>query len=151
MGKNKIGQFISSAMEKLNVNKRGKITNHSVRKTSISTLLDRGVPHNTVAQLSGHKSLKSLDSYSVASQDQQREMSKILSGQKTSTFGSPPNHKQSTLQVSEESESCSGRKEISRGSIFSGANIGVINIQSLVIPGLSSGSATPLHSSDEEN
>jgi len=34
-----------------------------------------------VAQLSGHKSFKSLDSYAVASHQQQHQMSKILSGE----------------------------------------------------------------------
>ena len=33
-----------------------KVTNHSVRKTCISRLLDADVPENFVAQLSGHKS-----------------------------------------------------------------------------------------------
>jgi integrase len=36
----------------------GKITNHSVRKTCISRLMDPDVPTNFVTQLSGHKNLK---------------------------------------------------------------------------------------------
>ena len=80
MGKNKIGRFLSSATENVQITKSGKISNHSVRKTCIKTLLDSGVSHNTVAQLSGHKNPKSLDSYAVASHAQQRELSKILSG-----------------------------------------------------------------------
>ena len=63
MGKNK--SF--SATKNLPMSMNGKFTNHSVRKTCIKTLLDSGVAHNNVAQLSGHKSLKSLDSYAVAS------------------------------------------------------------------------------------
>ena len=47
-------------------------------------LLDSGVLHNNVAQLSGHKSLKSLDSYAVASHQQQRQKSKILRGKENS-------------------------------------------------------------------
>ena len=58
MGKNKIGQFLSSATKNLPMSTSGKFTNHSVRKTCIKTLLDSGVSHNNVAQLSGHKSLK---------------------------------------------------------------------------------------------
>lgn len=84
MGKNKIGQFLSSATKNLPLSTSGKFTNHSVRKTCIKTLLDSGVSHNNVAQLSGHKSLKSLDSYAVASHQQQRQMSKILSGKENS-------------------------------------------------------------------
>ena len=58
MGKNKIGQFLSSATKNLPMSTSGKFTNHSVRKTCIKTLLDSGVSHKNVAQLSGHKSLK---------------------------------------------------------------------------------------------
>ena len=85
MGKNKIGQFLSSATKNLPMSSSGKFTNHSVRKTSIKTSLDSGVSHNNVAQLSGHKSLKSLDSYAVASREQQRQMSKILSGKENNS------------------------------------------------------------------
>ena len=58
MGKNKIGQFLSSATKNLAMSTTGKFTNHSVRKTCIKTLLDLGVSHNNVAQPSGYKSLK---------------------------------------------------------------------------------------------
>ena len=40
MGKNKIGQFLSSATKNLPMSLSGKFTNHSVRKTCIKTLLD---------------------------------------------------------------------------------------------------------------
>ena len=84
MGKNKIGEFLSSATKKLSLSKSGKLINRSVRKTCIKTLLDSGVSLDIEAQLSGHKCLKSLDSYAVASHQQQREMSKILSGKENS-------------------------------------------------------------------
>ena len=57
----------------------GNVINHSVRKTCISWLMDAEVPVNYVAQLSGHKNLKSLDSYKTASDDHQRKMSLLLS------------------------------------------------------------------------
>ena len=56
-----------------------KISNHSVRKTSISRLLDAGVPENFVMQLSGHKNLQILSSYKSASITHQRHMSHTLS------------------------------------------------------------------------
>ena len=71
-GKSKIGKFLSNAKKDLPLSRSGKYTNHSVRKTCIKTLLDSGVSHNSVAPLSSHKSLKSLDSYAVASHQQQR-------------------------------------------------------------------------------
>lgn len=137
MGQNSIGKFMSSATKSLNLEQRGKMTNHSVQKTCIKTLLDSGISHNTVAQLSGHKSLKSLDSYAVASHSQQREMSKILSGHNnnntcSSTFTKPS----SSLKVEPFSDA---NVDQNTRSLFSGANIGVLNIQNLSIPtGISS-------------
>ena len=55
------------------------MTNHSVRKTCISRLLDADVPENFVAQLIGHKSTVSLRSYKSASAKHQKRMSLTLS------------------------------------------------------------------------
>ena len=55
-----------------------KLSNHSVRKTSISRLLDAGIPENFVTQLSGHKILQSLSLYKSASLAHQRQMSDTL-------------------------------------------------------------------------
>ena len=52
----------------------GNVTNHSVRKTCISRLMAAEVPAKYVAQLSGHKNLKSLDSYKTASDDHQQDV-----------------------------------------------------------------------------
>ena len=123
MGKNKIGKFLSNATKDLPLSRSGKYSNHSVRKTCIKTLLDSGVSHNSVAQLSGHKSLKSLDSYAVASHQQQRQMSKILSGKENSE--PKPNPNQSSGRTVQDFNQTPG--------IFSGANIGVINIQNFVL------------------
>lgn len=80
LGKNKIGEFLTKAAK--NAGLAGNVTNHSVRKTCISRLMDTEVPLNYVAQLSGHKNLKSLDSYKTASDEHQRKMSLVLSGGK---------------------------------------------------------------------
>ena len=55
-----------------------KLCNHSIRKASVGRLLEADVQSNFVAQLSGHKNLKSLDSYNSASLKRQREMPAIL-------------------------------------------------------------------------
>ena len=162
IGKNKIGQFLSSATKKLPMSTSGKFTNHSVRKTCIKTLLDSGVSHNNVAQLSGHKSLKSLDSYAVASREQQRQMSKILSGKENnSTPGPKPNALKENFQAHSSSSNVQGSTPTS--SLFSGASIGVLNIQNLVLPEASSSNQAlgisaqkkrrrhVIESSDEEN
>lgn len=81
LGKNEIGKFLAMAANEASLERIGsKVTNHSVRKTSISRLLDANTPENFVAQLSGHKNLQSLQSYKAASEVHQRQMSNILSG-----------------------------------------------------------------------
>ena len=76
LGKNEIGKFLSKAAKAAKL--PDNITNHSVRKTCISRLIDADIPENFVAQLSGHKNLKSLDSYKSASTAHQRKMSLVL-------------------------------------------------------------------------
>ena len=77
----------------------GKITNHSVRKTCISRLMDADVPTNFVAQLSGHKNLKSLDAYKTASVTHQRQMSRILSCSASDRPASSASSPLQTLEV----------------------------------------------------
>ena len=81
LGKNEIGNFPSTAAKKANLQQGqgAKSTNHSVRKTSISRLLDAHISENYVAQLSGHKSIDSLQSYKSTGQQHQRKMSLTLS------------------------------------------------------------------------
>ena len=63
----------------------GHFTNHSVRKTMCTQLLHAGVPPTTIAQLSGHKNVQSINQYAVASKEQQQSMCQILQGQKPSS------------------------------------------------------------------
>lgn len=88
LGKNEIGKFLLKAAKAANLS--GKISNHSVRKTCISRLMDAGVPENYVAQLSDHKNRKSLDSYKSASAIDQRKMSLTLSRCPTTSQVSNP-------------------------------------------------------------
>jgi hypothetical protein len=54
-----ISKFLSKAAENAGLQRDGgKLSNHSVRKTSISRLLDANTPEIFVAQLSGHKNLQ---------------------------------------------------------------------------------------------
>ena len=79
LGKNEIGKFMSTAAKEANIAAHRKVANHSVRKTSISRLLDANCPEIFVAQHSGHKRLESLSHYKQASVAQQRQMSMIIS------------------------------------------------------------------------
>lgn len=90
LGKNEIGKFVRKAAENAGLQRAGgKLSNHSVRKTSISRLLDANTPEIFVAQLSGHKNLQSLQSYKSASEQHQLQMSSILSGTQPSAQNQP--------------------------------------------------------------
>ena len=112
----------------------GKFTNHSVRKTCIKTLLDSGVAQNNIAQLSGHKILKSLDSYAVASRGQQRLMSKVLSGKENNKPKPQPNVRKENPPLPAQLISSNIQGSMPTSTLFSGASIGVLNIQNLVLP-----------------
>jgi len=64
LSKNEIGLFLKTAAADASLQRQGsKVTNHSVRKTSIGRLPDANTPEPFLAQLSGHKTLQSLQSY----------------------------------------------------------------------------------------
>ena len=78
-----LGGLMKKMVEKAGITGQ-KLTNHSVRKRGITTLLHEGVNACKIAQYSGHKNVQSINNYAVISRDQQREMSHILQRQKKS-------------------------------------------------------------------
>ena len=131
LGKNEIGKFLSKAAKAAKL--PGNITNHSVRKTCISRLMDADIPENFVAQLSGHKNLKSLDSYKSASTAHQRKMSLVLSRSTTSSSSTnlrslhpleinrAPTETNEAFLLKQQSQSYSNRSVVE--GTFSGATI----------------------------
>ena len=83
--------------------------------------MDAEVSLNYVAQLSGHRNLKSLNSYKAASADNQRKMSLILSrsGQESIQTSTVSVHENTTLPANLP-------KDVSKLGVFSGACIGKI-------------------------
>ncbi|XP_078678707.1 uncharacterized protein KIAA1958-like [Branchiostoma floridae x Branchiostoma belcheri] len=76
MGKNKIGTIMSTMAEKAGL--AGRKVNHSARKTMMQALVAANVPPTRIVQLSGHRNLQSVNNYSCATEDQQKEMCDIL-------------------------------------------------------------------------
>ncbi|CAH3170923.1 unnamed protein product, partial [Porites evermanni] len=76
-GKNSLGSFMKSMREAAGLSE--KHTNHSVRRTMISTLRKQNVEPLNIIALAGQRNLKSLDSYSSTSTKQQKDMSLKLS------------------------------------------------------------------------
>ena len=119
LGKNEIDKLMKTAAQLAGL--QGNFTNHTVRKTCISRLMDAEVPVNYVVQLSGHRNLKSLDSYLAASADHRRKMSLILSrsGQESTQTSTVSVHENTTLPANLP-------KDVNKSGVFSGAYIGKI-------------------------
>jgi len=66
-----------------------RLRNHSGRKTMIQTLGENDIPLTHIAQLSGHKNLKSIENYSKNSTKQQVKMSQVLSSVVAGTKANP--------------------------------------------------------------
>ena len=100
LGQHSIGNMLSSAAKIAQIDDK-KVANHSARKTAIKRLLDGGCPPSYVTQLTGHKSVNSLASYTEACDSIQRKMARTVTkgesftGQTTAT--SAPQHSDSEL------------------------------------------------------
>ena len=136
LGKNQIANFLPKVAQNAGLQACGKkIANHSVRKTSITRLLDAGIPENYVTQLSGHKNLQSLSSYKSASLTHQRQMSDTLQHQllflpSSSTVHTPVVHGngQGSFQwFSNESSSSFSLQAMPHSSFFPSASMGSIS------------------------
>ena len=62
VGINKPGSLMKEMSRKAGL-ENDKLRNHNARKTMIQTLSESDVPPTQIAQLSGHKSLKSIENY----------------------------------------------------------------------------------------
>ena len=79
MGVNKLNNLMKNMATKAGLDCQ-RHTNHSARKRMIQKLNDNDVPPTHIMQLSGHKNIQSINNYSHVSEQQQKTMSRILSG-----------------------------------------------------------------------
>ena len=70
---------MKAMVEKISETSGQKYTNHSNRKTLITTLLGNNIERSDIGQLSGHRNVQSLDSYASTPHETQRRMSSIIS------------------------------------------------------------------------
>ena len=85
MGVNKLNSLMKTMADKAGFDEKRRLTNHSARKTMIQKLNDVNIPPTHIMQLSGHRNVQSVNNYSTVSNEQQKNMSLILSGKTTST------------------------------------------------------------------
>ena len=121
MGKNKLNSLMKTMAEKGGLASK-RLTNHSARKRMIQKLNDSDIPPTHIMQLSGHKNVQSINNYSHITQQQQKNMSRILSATSTE----PPATVQGAVATESEAEtvSCSFQSSSSPmpgASAFSGA------------------------------
>ncbi|CAH3114587.1 unnamed protein product [Porites lobata] len=86
MGVNKLNSLMKTMADKAGFDEKRRLTNHSARKTMIQKLNDNNIPPTHIMQLSGHRNVQSVNNSSTVSNEQQKNMSLILSGNTTSTF-----------------------------------------------------------------
>ena len=84
MGINKLNGLMKNMATKAGLDCQ-RLTNHSARKRMVQKLNDSDVPPTHIMQLSGHKNIQSMNNYSHVSEQQQKTMSRILSGSASST------------------------------------------------------------------
>ena len=61
MGKNMLGNIVKKCCDAAGIS--GKKTNHSLRKTCVSTLSDAGVSPHKIIKITGHRNITSLQHY----------------------------------------------------------------------------------------
>ncbi|CAC5405240.1 unnamed protein product [Mytilus coruscus] len=76
-GKNTLSDFLKTMCDEAGV--KGRKTDHSARKTTVTALAHEKVPPTQIIQVSGHKNVQSINEYCSASLNQRQEMSHILS------------------------------------------------------------------------
>jgi len=78
LGSKKLNSLIETMAQKARLGPNFK--NHNGRKTMIQTLVNNDVPPTDIMQLSGHKNVQTITSYSTVSQKQQLNMSHTRTG-----------------------------------------------------------------------
>ena len=77
MGQNTLGSLIKDAAVKTGLGKR--VTNHSMRKTCVTTLFRAGVPPQKIMKITGHKNIQSITHYDAElSETEHRNIFEIL-------------------------------------------------------------------------
>ena len=116
VGVNKLNGLMRTMVQKAGI-ENDRLRNHSGRKTMIQTLSENDIPPTQIAQLYGHRNLRSIGNYSTVSTKQQMHMSKVLSGV---VAGTPASSCSDTACPSSSDSQNTGKQSM---ALFSGAVI----------------------------
>ena len=125
LAKDRIGQFMKRIASEGALS--GKKTNHSVRKTMITSLASSNIPDTQIMQLSGHRNAQSLNSYKQASLQQQHHILSCYKKEHYNNVVEPRNSEFPQLQVRPDGFCMKQQPEFSNSSmplqLFQGAAI----------------------------
>ncbi|CAG2213839.1 unnamed protein product [Mytilus edulis] len=79
IGERKLSNIMKIMKEKGDLNKDKRLTNHSARKYLVQKLCKNDIQNTDIMQISGHKSVTSVNNYSSMDEDKHRKISNILS------------------------------------------------------------------------
>jgi len=93
VGVNTIDTYMKTMANAAGLHTTGKkLTNHSVRKTTVKKLQKQGIPNSCIAAITGHRNEQSLQQYSEMEQQDHAQISKVLSSDHQSAQFRPPLH-----------------------------------------------------------
>ena len=93
VGVNTINNYMKSMANAAGLDATGKkLTNHSVRKTTVRKLQKQGIPNSDIAAITGHRNVQSLQQYAEMEQENHAQISKVLSSGHQCAVTRPPLH-----------------------------------------------------------
>ncbi|CAB4025587.1 zinc finger MYM-type 2-like [Paramuricea clavata] len=124
VGINKLNSLMKTMAQKAGINNN---RNHSGRKTMIQTLGENDIPPTHIAQLSGHKNLKSIENYSKVSTKQEMQMSKLLSGviSATATKTSSHDERENPTAICPSNSESQQAMALFSGAVIKGGNFSI--------------------------
>ena len=102
-----------------------RLRNHSGRKTMIQSLSENNVPPTHIAQLSGHKNLKSIENYNKVSTTQQMKMSQVLISVVAGTTTKPSSFEKANPAISPSTSESQQSMALFSGSVIQGGNFSI--------------------------
>ena len=81
MGENKINSMMKNLIidETTLESSEKRFSNHSARKTLVSKMKKANLERSSIAKVTGHRNIQSLDDYDEADEDEQRQLSWVIS------------------------------------------------------------------------
>ena len=127
VGINKLNGLMKTMAQKAGINNE-RLRNHSGRKTMIQTLSENDIPPTHIAQLSGHKNLKSIENYSKVSTKQQMKMSQVLSSVVAGTATKTSSYEKANPAIYPSTSESQQSMALFSGTVIQGGNFSINKI-----------------------